>query len=232
MRTLWVFGLLLGLMLCPQRIEAKTVITARGSLEINDGDTVRKNSMWEGQITGLKDVTFIGWNFARKTPHTEVFVNCLNLTFIDCNLVNVELQSDFIIDGSLIMHKREYEMLGVKYEEIEYRDGKTKTFEVIEVEHEKVSQVEILDAPTFPAVCSELKKDGCELIDGSGFKDTSGEEWKYIDNKNRMININNAEIIIEERLEIRTIGDTTNEKKIKVKYVNPNTRVITDLNSD
>jgi len=197
MRTLWVFGLLLGLMLCPQRIEAKTVITARGSLEINDGDTVRKNSMWEGQITGLKDVTFIGWNFARKTPHTEVFINCSNLTFIDCNLTNVELQTDFIIDGSLIMHKREYEMLGVKYEEIEYKNGRTKEFKVEEIETDIVERD-----------YSELSKEKKDKL------------RETIPN------------IFEEKITLISEGDTTNEKKIKVKYVNPNTRVITDLNSD
>ena len=111
---------------------AETVMTARGPREINDGDIVPFNSMWEGQIKNLKDVTFIGWNFSRKTPHTKVFNNCTNLTFIDCNLNNVELQADFTTHGSLTIHQREYELGGKNYREVECGDNKTRTYEMTE----------------------------------------------------------------------------------------------------
>ncbi len=147
------------------------ITTARGTITINNGDTVQRRSMWEGQIDGIKDVTFIGWNFVRKNPHTVVFTNSSNLTFIDCNLTNVELAQDFIIDGSLVMHKRRYQLLGINYDEIEYKNGKTKVFK--------------------------------------------------IENENTP----------EEIVTLLSTEDTQDVKKIKVKYVHPNTRVISELNS-
>ncbi len=113
---------------------AETIQSARGFVEINDKDTYIGNSFWTGTIENLDDVTFKNVNFSRPTPHTVVFVNCTNLTFIDCNLNNVELQADFTVQGSLTIHQREYELLGKNYREIECGDNKTRTYEISEIE--------------------------------------------------------------------------------------------------
>ncbi len=112
---------------------AETVNSARGQIDIQKGDIVYHQSFWEGQISNLEDVTFVECNFARKQPHTQVFVNCKNLHFIDCNLTNVELQNDFIIQGSLTIHTREYEALGKEYREVECGDNKTRLYERIKI---------------------------------------------------------------------------------------------------
>jgi hypothetical protein len=117
-------------LLIPTLCFGAEITTARGAITINNGDTVKQRTMPEGQIKGLKDVTFIDWNFTRENPHTEVFVDCSNLTFIDCNLVNVELQDDFIVDSSLTLHKRRYSEIGVDKEEVELRDGTTKIYRI------------------------------------------------------------------------------------------------------
>lgn len=141
MRYFWIF-LLIGSVAF-----AEPIITARGQIEVNDGDTLKRNSMWEGQVKNLNDVIFIGWNFARKIPHTKVFVNCANLKFIDCNLVNVELQDDFIVDGSLTIHKRFYSIGDENFEEVECGDNKTRTYRIIDEEIDIVDR----DFPEFNA---------------------------------------------------------------------------------
>ena len=118
-------------MMCGVASADTTIQTARKSLFIKDGSTVQRDSFWTGTIENLDNVTFVGWNFSRKTPQTEVFKNCTNLTFIDCNLVNVKLQSDFIIKGGLAIQKRTYEKDGKNYNEVECADGKTRTYEII-----------------------------------------------------------------------------------------------------
>lgn len=106
--------------------------TARGPQTINNGDTVYGNSKWSGTIDGLENVTFVSWNFSQQNPHTQLFINCSNLTFIDCNLNNVELQSDFTVDGCLTIHQRTYKDNGKDYKEIECGDNKTRTYEMTE----------------------------------------------------------------------------------------------------
>ena len=103
--------------------EAQIIQTARGPIEINDGDVICppdifgpdapactvnfRFTKWNGTIENLHDVTFVMGRFNRKVPHSVVFVNCSNLTFIDSSLTNVELQDDFTIRSSLTIHKWE-----------------------------------------------------------------------------------------------------------------------------
>ncbi len=63
--------------------------TARGNQTVTEGDILGQNSMFTGTIDSVSNITFYGWNFSRKTL-TEVFTDCTNITFIDCNLMNVE----------------------------------------------------------------------------------------------------------------------------------------------
>jgi len=172
---------------------AEQVQSARGIVEINDGDIYRGNSFWTGTIKNLDNVTFVGTNFSRKTPHSEVFINCTNLTFIDCNLNNVELQSDFKHKGSLTIHQREYEMLGIKYKELEDGHGKTKVYELIEEEIDIIER----DYSTFNDEQKELIRQ------------------KYQEQELPIT-------ITEKRTELKTIKETTSEKRIKGTKISPN----------
>jgi len=111
--------------------EAVTVNFARGPMEVKNGDTVTGwKSFFEGTIDGLENVTFEKINFSRGVPRTVVFTNCKNLTFIKCNLANVLVPKDSIVEDSLIVQSREYEQLGKTYRKVECKDGKTRTYEV------------------------------------------------------------------------------------------------------
>lgn len=121
---------LISFLLFPVLCQAEQITSARGIVTINDGDTYKGNSFWTGTIENLDNVTFIKTNFSRKIPHTDVFVNCTNLIFIDCNLVNVELQADFKTQDSLTIHRREYGNLGINYIEVECGDNKTRTYRI------------------------------------------------------------------------------------------------------
>ena len=141
MRT-WVIILFL-LFATPS--SALMIQTADGKIEVNNGDTVgggegtiiykgktitahKYISFWSGTIEGLEDVTFVQWNFARPTWHTEVFINCKNLTFINCNTSNVNLPEDSTIQGGVHGHQNEYEELGINYRKVETIYGKTHKF--------------------------------------------------------------------------------------------------------
>ena len=135
-----VISIILFLFIMAMPCEAVEIEFSRGMIDVQDGDTISKNMFIKGTIEGLNNVTFIGVHFTRLNPHTKVFINCANLTFIDCNLMNVELQSDFTVKGCLIIHKRKYNMIGVDYEELEYKDGKTKTFRIDNIGEETESK--------------------------------------------------------------------------------------------
>lgn len=130
-----------------------TVQTARGPQFIKDGTTafrivriddeykvVYHNSMWSGTIDGLNNVTFKNWNFSRTTPHTIVFTHSTNLTFIQCNLNNVEIPLDSTVEDSLTIHQRQYEMLGKKYKEVECGDDKTRTYRIDETDVDLIEE--------------------------------------------------------------------------------------------
>lgn len=173
--------------------QAGEVQTARGLRNINNGDVIRKNSMWEGQIKDLEDVTFIGWNFSRLIPHTIVFVNCKNLKFVDCNLNNVELQEDFIVQGCLTIHQETKQVGTEKHRIIECGDNKIRTYKVVD---ETIDIVE-RDFPTL----SKVNKDKIR----TKYED-EGIVTVYTDQQEKLINI----------------GDTPDDKKIKAIRISPN----------
>jgi len=112
-------------------VQAATIQTARGEIIVQDGEVLKRNTMRDGQIVGLKDVVFNGWNFARPSqPHSEIFVNCENLTFYQCNLTNVEIPADSTVIDCLTIHRKEYNEHGKRYIEIQCGDNKTRTYEV------------------------------------------------------------------------------------------------------
>lgn len=172
---------------------AEQIQSARGIVEINDGDIYRGNSFWEGTIENLDNVTFVGTNFSRPEPHTEVFINCSNLTFVDCNLVNVELQDDFTTWGSLTIHIEEYEQGNKRYRKVEDGKNKTKMYEKIE------EDIDIVERD-FP----DLKKKDKNKIKEK-LKEQNVEVIKHIE----------REILI-------SVEDTPNEKKIKGNRISPN----------
>ena len=153
-----------------------TVQTARGEVYIEDGTTpftihpktgkkVYSNLMSSGTVENLDDVTFIGWNFSRKIPHEIVFINCTNLTLIECNLVNVEMQADFTADRSLTIHKRKYEMLGKKYTEVECGDNKTRTYREDEDVHDSVEdKFKDFKKEDKDKIKAELEADGVQTV--------------------------------------------------------------------
>ncbi len=121
---------------------AESITTSTVVLSVENNDTVGGRheyySFHEGIIENLENVIFSHWNFSREEPHTKVFKNCKNLKFVKCNLVNVKLQKDFIVEDSLIMHKKKYEENGIKYEEIETIYGKTHKYRIDKNEKEEI----------------------------------------------------------------------------------------------
>jgi len=113
----------------------------------------------------LHDVTFVGWNFNREIAHTDVFINCSGLKFIECSLKNVNIPNDSIVEGGLKLHISEYEEEGKQYKKIECGDGKTRTYEINE------SYLDVVDED-FPLESKEVKDkikakyqdEGIELI--------------------------------------------------------------------
>jgi hypothetical protein len=113
-----------------------------GELLLEDGKTYKANRTWndvkkrsegfyaikEGTVENLKDVTFVGWIFNRTDPHTDVFINCKNLTFIDCKLVNVNLDKSFTSIRSDVKHIWEEENDGAILEITENWDNKTRVW--------------------------------------------------------------------------------------------------------
>lgn len=97
MKTLAILLSALFLLAQPAWAVSWDIETGRGTQRISEGDTLKQNSFKSGQLTGINDITFYRWNFARETLET-VFVNCTNITLIDCNLVNVLVPTD----GSVI----------------------------------------------------------------------------------------------------------------------------------
>lgn len=188
--------LLILFLLLPSLCFGATIQTARGPLEVKNGDTLQCNSMWVGTIDGLDKVTFVGWNFSRDIPHTEVFTHCTNLTFIDCNLNNVELQDDFTTQGSLTMHQREYESLGKTYKEVECGDNKIRLYELIS------EDIDIIERDF-----GNLTKADKDKIKAELYRDEMG----YIEHR-------------EEQILIST-EDTPSEKIIKGIRIHPNTVV-------
>ncbi len=63
-----------------------------------------------------------GVNFKQYDPHTDA-IEGENLTFIDCNMVNVEKHASWIYVGSYEVHvKKELEEHGGEWYEVLYRD--------------------------------------------------------------------------------------------------------------
>jgi len=125
MRYFWIFFLICGVCF------AETIDTARGTITFENGDVLKRNSMWEGQVENVHDVIFNNWNFARKQPHTEVFVNCSNLAFYQCNLNNVEIPEDATVIDCLTIHQEKKKIEDKDCIIIECGDNKTRTYEII-----------------------------------------------------------------------------------------------------
>jgi len=211
MRYFWIFFLICGVCFAdaeietarkmPKVIDDKVVKDEKGNIvyvpqviQVKDGDIIRgPNSKWTGAVDNLHDVTFLNWNFNRKIPHTKVFTNCANLTFIDCSLVNVELQDDFTTHGSLTIHVEEYEQEGKKYRKVEDGKNKTKIYEKIE------EDVDIIERD-FSELSSQIKK--------------------RIRKSYQKLGINTINHI--EREELISMEDTPNEKRHKGQYLSPN----------
>lgn len=101
-------------------------------IDAPDGATLYNNSVSykEPLIENLNDVCFVRWNFQRDIPHTEVFRNCTNLTFVECNLMNVEIPEDAEVIDCLTIH-REVKKVGNEIRLIiECGDNKTRTYKV------------------------------------------------------------------------------------------------------
>jgi hypothetical protein len=186
--------LIIFFLLCSPCLADTTIKTARKQLTIKDGDVLQQDSMWVGTVENISDVTFVKWNFAREVPHTVVFKNCHNLTFIDCNLANVELQDDFTIKGSLTLHVEEYEQNGKKYRKVECGDNKTRIYEKI------ISDIDVVEKD-FP----DLTKAQKDLM------------------KQKITDAGGQVIEHTEKQELKTVEDTPNDKKIKGIRISPNT---------
>jgi len=116
--------------------EAQTVQFARGPREVVNGTVDNPAifqgpfSFWTGGMDDVHDVIFIRGNFSRKVPHTVVFTNSSRLTFINCNLNNVEIQTDFVTKGSLTIHQHE-EVIGPDtFVVVERGDNKTSRYRI------------------------------------------------------------------------------------------------------
>ncbi len=133
MKKLIVFLTMVFVMLASSSY-AVTIKTARGDQEVSEGDVLGRNSMWKDQIKGLKDVTFYEWNFGRKMPETEVFVDCQNLIFIKCNLTNVKIPSDSKVIDCLTLSREEYEENGKSMVKIVNEDDDVIIYEKEETE--------------------------------------------------------------------------------------------------
>lgn len=105
-----------------------TLETARGTLEVSDGDVFAQNLKATGQIVGLNNVTFHSWNFSRPTKEV-VFVDCTNITIIDSNLMNVIIPEGkgFVLINSSNLYRREFVQDGELYEEVILKDGQKHT---------------------------------------------------------------------------------------------------------
>lgn len=64
------------------------------------------------------NTTIKGVNFTQKEPHT-IAITGKNLTFIECNLKNVEIDESWKLVNSLSIHGREREDGGIKIYEVE-----------------------------------------------------------------------------------------------------------------
>lgn len=150
----------------PIKVDGKFVYIPQ-KITVLDGSIVKgPNSKWHGTIENLDSVVFQNWNFNREIPHTQVFVNCTNLTFIDCSLVNVELQDDFIHQGSLTIHVTECENLGVKYRKVECGDNKIREYDVSEYEIDIVDQeFPELEDNVKEKIRKKYKDDGMETVE-------------------------------------------------------------------
>lgn len=165
---------------------AETVQTTRGPWEIESNSVVQgPTSLLPGEVMrNLENVTFTAFHVISANPHTERFINCKNLTFIDSNLYNTEIPADFTTIRTLTIHKRFYTDSGKNYEEVECGDNKTRTYEIVD------TSVNVIDRD-FPLLSSNQKdvirakyeEEGITLIEGG------------------------------DNLELRTIKDTPNEKK-------------------
>lgn len=126
------YCIVLTLLLICGNAYAITMPTARGNLEVADGDVLGGNSMWEGTVKGLNNVTFYDWNFSRQTKQ-EVFINCTNLTFVRCNLRNVIIPKDrdFKIIDCNHFYYREFEQDGQLYAETIHENGDKVTAMVL-----------------------------------------------------------------------------------------------------
>lgn len=194
------YWLILFLLFC-WNVQTEQIQSARGVVTINNGDTYKGNSFWTGTIENLDNVTFIETNFGRQIPHTEVFANCTNLKFIDCNLTNVELQDDFIIKGSLTIHVEEYEQNGKRYREVGCGDDITRIYETT------TTIVDIIDEEF-----GSLTDQGKEKI-----------KAKYDE-------FNIPYIIEREETILFNQEVTPNDKKIKGIHISPNdTRFVNDF---
>ena len=171
---------------------AVTVQTARGPIEITNGSTWHGVNVQQGTIEGLKDVTFIRGMFAREQPHSVVFVNCERLTFIDSNLVNVELQSDFTVKGSLTIHKWQATEGAEQVEYVERGDGKTERW--------------VITHPTVDVVAREFP-----LLTG---KELAAAKQVYLHRGEPVETI-------EEQRTLTTLTDTPNDRRLKARVVAP-----------
>lgn len=127
--------LIILLLMC-STASAFTINTGRGVIEVNSGDVLKPNMLVGSEIDceGESNITFKGWNFSQKTPHTRVFKNCKNIKIIGGNLSNVRIPKSFRVKGALTIHQRKYKSLGVRYKEIQGGDGKTRTYRLDRVE--------------------------------------------------------------------------------------------------
>lgn len=180
MRYFWLF------LLIPSLCWAQTIDleTARGTIKVKKGDTLAQNSKWKGQVIGLEDVTFRNWNFVRKTPHTEIFVNCKNLTFVQCNLTNVEIPKDATVIDSLTIHVEEKKVGNKLHRIVECGDGKTRTY--------------LIEKEDFDVVEHDLKEMGMSTLAISNVKQSVANEYTK----------KNKEVLIKDGKINKTLIDT------------------------
>lgn len=188
--------LIIPFLLVAFNASAFTIQTARGNIEVKSGDVLKYNSMWTGQVDckGEGNITFKGWNFSRKVPHTIVFVNCHDLTFINGNLNNVELQDDFTTKGALTIHQEIKTVGNEQHHIVERGDGKTVTYKVVEI------QVDLVE-DEFPLLSLEQKNRLRAKYDEEGI----------------------THQFTQKEEQFLSIKDTPNDKKIKGIRIHPNT---------
>ena len=111
--------LLIGLLSLPCFAVSWDIDTARGVLTINENDVLGHSSKFTGTIENINDVTFYEWNFTRKQKE-EIFINCQNITLINCNLENVIILPDSGVEliNCSHLYRREYTENEITYEEI------------------------------------------------------------------------------------------------------------------